>query len=320
MGSTALADPLGRDLVNDRKRQEERAALNALVAASWGDPQFRRMMAAVIAESVYLGFEHTNLLNLMTVVERRGFNDRVTISEVKGLTAHWLARGGYIEVSTLQRDTIDLPRDTIGFHVMEFEDKLETDFAETQETLIRLGIERLDAEVNLGFLRLLQAAVPSTSPYYYATSGFNLNIVRGMLTEVRDESRMFEVAIVGRGTMLDQLRNAIQDDNSFTPQTNEEILRRGVLGSWLGANLVQIMNFRDDMDVPFFPANELWIVARDASRFAFWGELKTKEFSELDDWYWHYLARRDFGGIVHRPHRVRRIVDNDTPAYTIVEQ
>ena len=36
------------------------------------------------------------------------------------------------------------------------------------------------------------------------------------------------------------------------------------------------------------------------------------EYVEQENWYWHYLARRDFGGVVHRPERLRRIVDNNT--------
>jgi hypothetical protein len=51
------------------------------------------------------------------------------------------------------------------------------------------------------------------------------------------------------------------------------------------------------------------VLGRDASKFAFWGGMLSKEWTEQDNWYWHYIARRDFGGVVHRPDRARRIVD-----------
>ena len=34
----------------------------------------------------------------------------------------------------------------------------------------------------------------------------------------------------------------------------------------------------------------------------------------LDNWYWHYLARRDTGVLVHHPERARRLVDTSIPA------
>ena len=101
---------------------------------------------------------------------------------------------------------------------------------------------------------------------------------------------------------------------AYLPQTNEELLRRGVIGTYRGANIVSLKNFKDDEDVSFFPANEMFVVGRDASKFAFWGDLLSKEWTEQDNWYWHFMARKDFGGVVHRPERLRRIIDTSLSA------
>src|SRR5690242_7453114 len=133
---------------------EERAELllafekaNEEARANWDDPKWHKEMAAEITETIYFGFQHENLLGLLSEVENAGFNDRVFIKEVRGLRAFWVARGGYIEASTMHAEVMELPRDTIGFHVNEFEDKILVNFGETQATLIERGIERLDAEV-----------------------------------------------------------------------------------------------------------------------------------------------------------------------------
>jgi hypothetical protein len=322
MGTNVMVDP-NRSFAERRELQEKIKRVNEIAAANWDDPTWRREMAQELTETIYLGFEHENLLNYMTTVENADFDARVFIKEVKGLRAFWVARGGYIEASTIRAEIMEIQRDTIGFHVYEFEDKLRVDFSETQATLVDLGVQRMDAEVNLRFLRLLQAAIPSNSPYYISGNGLSLNQLDAALTAVRDESRDFQVAIVGRSTMTDQIMEQLLTRNNtggFTPATNEQIIQRGLLGVYRGAPIISLKNFRDDMDVPFFPANELYVIGRDASKFAFWGGLLSKEFTEDDNWYWHYLARRDFGGVIHRPDRLRRIVDNSQQPYTIVPQ
>lgn len=309
--NTAMVDGRGRS-------GEERAALrakidrlNAEARENWDDPQWRRLMAAEITETILTGFETENLLNLMTNVENAGFDDRVLVKEMRGLRAFWVARGGYIEASTIRQDVMEMPRDTIGFHVFEFEDKLRVNFAETQQGLIDLGIQRMDAEVNLRMLKLMQAAIPNTSPYYISGAGLSLTALNAALRAVGDETMGGEIAIIGRRSMVDQIMDQLTTGGyaGFLPQTNEDILRRGVLGTYRGANIIALRNFKDDQDRSFFPANEMYVMGRDASRFAFFGGMLSKEWTEQDNWYWHYLARRDCGAMIYRPERVRRIVD-----------
>ena len=77
-----------------------------------------------------------------------------------------------------------------------------------------------------------------------------------------------------------------------------------------GNKIITLLDHKDDQDVSFFPANELYVIGKDASKFAWWGGPMTKEYDEDDYWYWHYIFRRDFGGIVHRPERAWRILDS----------
>jgi hypothetical protein len=316
MTNSTMIDPRSRSAEDRKAIRAQIDKVNAEANDNWDDPQWRREMAAEMTETIYWGFQHENLLALMTTLENAQFNDRILIHEVRGLRAHWVARGGHIEASTMHKESMELPRDTIGFHVYEFEDKLRTNFAETQATLVELGIQRMDAEVNKRFLRLLQAAVPQGSDQYISGGGVTLAALNLALREVRETSYSRDVAIIGRPTMTEQIMDVILGPNGngqgFLPNTNEELFNRGVIGSYRGARIVSLTNWRDDTDTSFFPANEMFVVGTDASKCAFWGGLMSKEYVEQDNWYWHYLARRDFGGIVHRPDRLRRIVDTNT--------
>ena len=118
----------------------------------------------------------------------------------------------------------------------------------------------------------------------------------------------------GRPNAAKTERTRSRNGSGFLPQTNEALLASGVVGTYRGANIITLTNYLDDNDASFFPANELYVVGDDASKFAFWGGLMFKEFVEEDNWYWHYLARKDMGGVVHRPDRIRRIVDTTIAA------
>jgi hypothetical protein len=318
MANGVLLDPYGRSDDERKALREKIDRVNRDAAENWDNPTWRREMAQEMTETIYEGFDHENLLSLMAEVENAPFDGRSFVKEVRGLRAFWVARGGYIEASTMRAQVMEIPRDTIGFHVSEFEDKLRTNFAETQSTLVDLGIRRLDSEVNNRVLATFQAAIPDTSPYYIDDSGVSLASLNTALREVRDESKVFELAIVGRSTMTDQIMDELlgssYNGSGFLPETNEQLVQRGVLGTYRGAKIITLRNFQDDEDVSFFPANEMYVIARDASKFAFWGGLMSKEYVEDDNWYWHYLARRDFGGVVHRPERARRIVDTSLTA------
>lgn len=318
MGNSTMVDPYGRTSEERKALREQIDKVNKEAAENWDDPQWRREMAAEMTETIYWGFQHENLLSLMTTVENAGFNDRVFIKEVRGLRAFWVARGGHIEASTMHAETMELPRDTLGFHVYEFEDKIRTNFAETQATLVDLGIQRMDAEVNKRFLALLKAAAIANSGSTITGSGVSLATLNLALRQVREASYSRDVAIIGRPTMTEQIIDAILgtngNGNGFLPNTNEELFQRGVIGTYRGAKIISLNNWKDDTDVSFFPANEMYVVGTDASKCAFWGGLLSKEYVEDANWYWHYLARRDFGGVVHRPERLRRIVDTATAA------
>lgn len=297
----------------------ELAALNEEARENWHDPAWRREMAEVLTEAITEGFETENLVDLMAETENLDFEGRSFVREVKGLRAFWTSRGGYIQESTIHEEAFEIRRDIIGFHISEMEEKMETNFGPTSQNLIELGIRRMAAEINLKVLRTFQAAVPSSSPYYTAASGLSLATLNTALREVMDEQVDGEVVIVGRRTMTDKIIDGIVNTGSgygaFVPETNEQLLRSGQLGVYRGARILTLRNFKDDTGSgSWFPANELWVLGRNASKFAFFGGPKIKEFVEQDNWFYHYLQKREFGGLVYRPERTRRIIDtSQTP-------
>lgn len=295
--------------------QADVLAAQAEVAARFeNDPKFRNDIAQEISETIYEGFLNDNLIELFTETKRLPRNGRATIREVRGLKAFHIARGSYIKESKLHAEVTEIEKDQVGFHIVENTDVLEENFGETAETLVNLGGRRVDAVINQRVLGTYQAAIDSSSPYYIASSNLTLTELDNAIAGVQDETESgANPTIIGRATMVRKIISALTVGNTFplfTPETNEDLLRRGVLGNYKGINIIQLNNHKDEYGNSYFPGNELWFISRDAGTTAFFGEPKTKNFIEDDNWYWHYIYRIEYGVIVTRPERCRRLVDS----------
>lgn len=308
----AAVDPFGVKPEAMEAYEREKAALNELAQKNWDDPEFHRQVAADITSILDYQFTFDNLFGSYLQVENVGQWDRVILRERRGLKVFYTSRGGYIEESQLRNEMWELPRDTIGFHVSEHLDKLQANFADSMEDMITLGAARLEAEINRRMFNLLQEAVPSSSPYYVATTGTTKEQLDTAIREVKDAIKPngvqpTPVTIIGRASMVDQ----VSDFNlGFDPEATAEIRARGRLGVYRGANIVQVVNYTDENSLPYIPANEMWVLGGTAGKFAMYGGLTTKTWEENSYDYRHYRCRKDIGGLVHHPEQVRRIVDS----------
>lgn len=298
-----MVDSFGRSETENRERVQIMEAANAEAAKYWNDPTWRRDFAADLTESILQGFEYETLVDSWVETDRVGFNDRSFIKEARGLKAFWMARGGYIDASEMTSDVSEMPRDMLGVHVWEFEDKFLTSFAQSAQTLRDLAVQRMDAEVNRRIHTVLAEAV--TGSNLISAAGVAKASLDAAIRQVRDASKSGQIVVVGRSTMVDQ----ITDFDGFSNETQEEIRLKGVLGVYRGAKIVTLKNYKDEDDEAFIPENEMWVMGRDSGKVTFYGGLQSKEFSELDNWVWHYLARRDSGLMIHHPERARRFVD-----------
>ena len=305
-----LIDNYGRSPEERSKANGLMEKINEEARLNWHDPKWRRAMAAVLTESILEGFTYETMYDQVVDVRRVGFDDRVILEEETGLKVFFIAKGGHIEASAMVSESMEIPRDTLGFHVYEFEDKMESGFAKAAATLRNLAVRRLDWGVNKQIKALVEAGIPFGSPYYISGAGVDQAALNTAIREVRDESQSGNVSLYGRSTVVDQ----IMDYPGFADEALEEIRQRGRLGTYRGANVISVRNWKDEDGASFMPANELYVLGDDAGMFALYGGLKSKEYVEDDNWYWHYIGRQDFGGVLHRPERARRFVDtNITP-------
>lgn len=309
-------DPFGRP---SREQFEEynrlKAALNDEARENWENDAWHRETAAVIASRLDYGFQFDNLFGSYFRVQNVGEFDTVEVSERRGLKVFYTSRGGYIEESQLKTERWQLPRDTIGFHVSEHDDKLRANFAESIEALVSLAEMRLDAEINRRMFNLLQAAIPNVSPYYVASAGLSSSELNAAIRNVMDAVKPSgqgpaPITIIGRAAMIDKVSDIVGAGAAFADAAAEELRARGMVGSYRGANVVRVFNYTDENGSSYIPANELWVFGGSVGQFAFYGGTRTKSWEENTVDYRHYRGRRDIGGLIHHPEQARRIVDS----------
>jgi hypothetical protein len=165
----SFASHRGRDAFSGTPEQvaeykEIAEALNKEARENWDNPEFHRQVAADLASELDYGFTFENLFSQWFSTETVGEFDRVILKERRGLKVYYVARGGHVDETQLRTEQWELPRDTLGFHIREFEDKLRANFADEIATVAELGKARLNAEVNRRIFNTLQSAVPSNSP------------------------------------------------------------------------------------------------------------------------------------------------------------
>lgn len=309
----ASFDPWGKRANRDALAQHKELAkqLNEEARANWDSEAWHRQVAADVASTLDYGFTFDNIFSQWIDTETVGEWDRVRLRERRGMKVFYTSRGGYIDESQIRSEEWELPRDTLGFHVSEHIDKLRADFATTITDMTSLGQARMEAEVNRRILSLAQTAIPSTSPFYVATSNLAQAELDSAITAVRDSIQpngggMVPVTVVGRAAMVDKIAGFIP---TFSPIAVEEVRQRGFIGHYKGAQVLVLNHYTDEDGLSYTPANELWVMGGTMGKFALYGGLQVKSWDENTVDYRHYRARKDVGGLINHPEQCRRIVD-----------
>lgn len=311
IASRSSVNPWGQDPQKVTEHAELIAALNTEARENWDNEAWHRQVAQDIANTLDYGFTFDNLFSTYFNVETVGEFDRIRLRERRGLKVFYTSRGGYIEESQIRTEEWELPRDTMGFHVSEHIDKLRANFAVAIQDMVSLGEARLDAEVNRRIFTLMQQAIPTGSDEYVASTGLAKAEVDAAVREVRDAIKPngmgpVPVTIAGRASMIDK----ISEFAGYASEAQEEIRLRGRLGTYKGANLVEISNYTDEDGDSYIPANELWVFGGNVGKFALFGGLQVKTWDENTVDYRHYRARKDVGGLIHHAEQARRVVDS----------
>lgn len=309
----AAAPRVAREFASLKAAEEYNAGIKALndeAKENWGNSVWHREQAALLAESLDYGFQNENVFSTYFPSQTVGEFEKVTIREKRGLKVYYTHRAGEIDESVMRDDVWELPRDTMGWHVSEYEDDVRANYGQTIADLIPYAKQREEAEVNRRIFQLAQEAVPAGSASYEdATAGFTDTVLKTAISEVSDVPPPSNVtltrpiSIVGRASAVDR----ILDFTGYAPEAQEEIRKTGRLGLYRGANIVKLTNWTDEDGDAFIPEDELYVMGGFIGKFVFYGGSRVKTWTEDKVDFTHFRSRRDLGGGIWHPEAMRRI-------------
>lgn len=265
-----------------QEARELAEAVNKEARERWHDPAFHREAATLVEQRIDYGFTNENPFVDYVNTETVGEFDKVKVTERRGLKVFATSRGGSVDESTIRTQEWELPRDTLAFHVSEHEDEVRANFSQTLSDLVSLGADRMTAETYRRFLTLLQTAIPTGSPYEVDAVDLTKTVLDTAIDEVRDAVQpngvgIQPVTVLGRVAAIAQ----INDFNmGFDPEATAEIRAKGRLGVYRGATIQQLVHYVDEDDLPYMPANEVWVFSGNVGKFAFYGGATSKTWTE----------------------------------------
>ncbi len=277
----------------------EARALNEEASRFWGDKSWMREQADLIAETLDFTSNVPNIFSQVVDTRTVGEFDRVMFTEKSGFTVYWTHRGGILEEVDMSGDQYEIGRDTLGFSVREFTDKLRAGWAEQLSTLLNYGKAAMVTEINRRLISMMVAATASGSGYYVDATGTGLTaaVLGQAIRDVSDAPAPAgvlgpnTVTVMGRAGAL----AAIADFTGYSQNSLEEIERTGSLAKWRGANLVELPNILGPSGSSAFSDKDVYVFTRNVGHIVLYGGHLVRAWEEDAVDYSRIRCRRDAG-------------------------
>lgn len=309
----------------DREKAEEvqalKAALDEEAKENWDNPAWHREVAATISSTLTYSYQFNFSTGPYFDTRNVGeFDDVEIVEEQDGVKVFFTARGGYIEESQPRRSRYKVPRDTMGFHVSEFEDKVRAGFSDSVDSVASQGRTALNTEANRRLFTVLNAAISVGAGNETAAGGaLTKAMVDDALISVRDAIRPdpqgpVPVTIIGRAASVDLLTELTSNHTwgaganfGLNESAAEEARRNGYIGTYKGANVVVLINYTDADGTSYVEDDSLWVLGGNAGVFVNYGGVRAKSWVENTSDYYHIRARQDIGVLVNQAQLVHKV-------------
>ena len=218
----------------------------------------------------------------------------------KGITAYWIAPNSYTPKSRNYQETLTMDFETISARPECFLDELKTGriqgladlLSDTQEA-VQNGI------VGKVFTLLGQFYNVSVNSdmFHQDTTSLAQATLNTAIDKVFYNTGVRPTVI---GDMM--LTNQIMEFTGYTPEALEEIRKTGKIGTYRGANILGLPEVKEEATGKILvPKNRLYVVSSKIGYAGTYGETKSGQESDINDWSWNARLDKSWGMTVTDP-------------------
>lgn len=218
----------------------------------------------------------------------------------KGIKAYWIAPNSYVPKSRNYQETLTMEFETVSARPECFIDEIKAGRIEGFLDLIkdtREAVQNGIAEKVFTLLGQFYNETSNSDLFAYDTGSLTNTTLNDAIDEVRYRTGG-DVTIIGDL----KLTNQIRDFDGYDPETNLEIRKTGKLGLYRGAHILGLPEITDEATgKALVPKNRLYVVSQKIGYAATYGDTKTGQESDINDWSWNARFDKNWGMTVTDP-------------------
>lgn len=218
----------------------------------------------------------------------------------KGVKAYWIAPNSYTPKSRNYQEVLGMEFETISARPECHIDEIKSgriqgfvDMIKDTKEAVQNGI----AGKTFTLLGQFYNETKNAEMFAFDTGA----LVQGTLNDAIDEV-VYKTG--ANATIIGDLKltNQIRDFGGFDPETNREILKTGKLGTYRGATILGLPEVKDEATGKVLvPKNRLYVASSKIGYAGTYGDTKTGQETDINDWSWNARFDKSWGMTVTDP-------------------
>jgi hypothetical protein len=218
----------------------------------------------------------------------------------KGVTAYWIAPNSFTPKSRNYQETLPMEFDTVSVRPEALIDELKAGRIQGFADLMSDAQEAMsDAIVGKVFTILGQVYNATTTPemYHQDTTELTQAGLNGAIDTVFYRTGV-RPTIIGDQLLVNQIMGFA----GYSQELLTEIQRTGSLGVYRGAEVMGLPMVLDPVSGKnLVPTNRLYIVSSKVGYAGTYGDAKSGQETDIDDWTWNARIDKEWGATVTDP-------------------